>query len=114
MSSGLALLEQRAHVVRVLVDDPGDEIGDALSGRVWNHPELEVLGAIVEADAILVVHKLVRPEPATEDGLHDELVLANAASPLGDVKGPVAVRLMEPAPLGARRGAAPPASPSAR
>src|SRR5918996_525386 len=69
MWSGLALLEKCAHVVWVLVNDPGDEIGDALSGRVRNHPELKVLGAVVEADAVLVVHKLVRREPATEDGL---------------------------------------------
>src|SRR5919106_1779121 len=107
MSSGLALLEQRAHVVRVLVDDPGDEIGDALSGRVRNHPELKVLGAVVEADAVLVVHKLVRREPATEDGLHDELVLANAASPLGDVEGPVAVSVDGAGPVGGAKGCRP-------
>jgi hypothetical protein len=64
MWSGLALLELRAHVVWVLVDDPGDEIGDALSGRMWNHPEFEVLGAVVEADPVPVVDELVRCELA--------------------------------------------------
>jgi hypothetical protein len=88
---GLALFEQRAHVVWVLVGDPGNEIGNALSGRVWNHPELEVLGAVVEADAVLVMHKLVRRQLATEDALHDELVLSHAASSLRDVEGPVAI-----------------------
>src|SRR5215218_9766306 len=59
VGSGSALIEQRSDVVWVLVDDPGDEVGDALSGRVRNHPELEVLGAVVEAESVLVVHELV-------------------------------------------------------
>jgi hypothetical protein len=91
MWSGLALLELRAHVVWVLVDDPGDEIGNALSGRMWSHPELEVLGAVVEADPVPVVDKLVRCELSAEDGLHDELVLSHPATSLRDVEGPVAI-----------------------
>ena len=96
----MALLELRAHVVWVLVDDPGDEIGDALSGRMWNHPELEVLGAVVEADPVPVVDELVRCELAAEDGLHDELVLSHAASSLRDVEGPVAIGVDGAGPVG--------------
>ena len=98
--SGLALLEQRVHVVWVLVDDPGDEIGDALSGRMRSHPELEVLRAIVEADPVPVVDELVRCELAAEDGLHDELVLSHAASSLRDVEGPLAVSVDGAGPVG--------------
>jgi hypothetical protein len=58
---------------------------------VRNHPELEVLGAVVEAESVLVVHELVRCEAATEEGLHHELVLSHAASSLRDVERPVAI-----------------------
>jgi hypothetical protein len=100
MWSGLALRELRAHVVWVLVDDPGDEIGDALSGRMWNHPELEVLGAVVEAEPVPVVDELVRCELAAEDGLHDELVLSHPASSLRDIEGPVAIGVDGAGPVG--------------
>src|SRR5215207_3162710 len=104
IGSGVALLKQRAHVVRVLVDDPGNKIGNALPWWMRNHPELEVLRAVVEADSVLVVHKLMRRELSTEYGLHDDLVLAHAASSRGDVEGPVAVGVDRPGAVGSMKG----------
>src|SRR4051794_8188008 len=52
--SGLARVKQRAHVLGVLVDNPGDEIADALSRRVRDRPQLEVLRTVVQPDPVPV------------------------------------------------------------
>ena len=67
----------------VFGDDPLDEVRRTLARHLRRNPKLEILNAVVVADAVHVVDVFVRCERPAEVPLHDHPVFASPAGENG-------------------------------
>jgi hypothetical protein len=59
---------------------PGDGVFDPDPGRLWSHPQFQILKPVIVPDSVAVMHRFVRHEMSTEGRLHDEDVLKDVAA----------------------------------